>query len=177
MARQRYIAPTNSWFDKTLTYAGSAFESEGSGFRSYLKGFGRSAIGMAEDFFELIGVDDKDSYWLENLGPQEEFISDPNKIKNPDDLEEISKNESRRVYEEMLQGIKDQTSRAVDVQSRRLEDHYNRNVSSQRNILDSIMSQTAKYRQPSLVQTFFQQRQSETYLPSSIRNRGSTGRL
>ena len=53
----------------------------------------------------------------------------------------------------------------------------NLEIGSQRNIVDSLVSQVDKYRSPSTIQTLFQDRQASTFLPTSFRQRGATGRL
>ena len=66
---------------------------------------------------------------------------------------------------------------AVTKRHEKLAEQFGLHVKTNRDIVDAILDQRNKYNSPALVETLFQQRQAQTYLPSTFRGRGSSGVL
>ena len=65
----------------------------------------------------------------------------------------------------------------LEQSQKHLENLYNLQIKERDNQIQRLVEENLAYKTPAIIQTRFQNRQSQTYLPSFIRNRGATGGL
>lgn len=174
-------------FDKTKSnvaianYYGEKEYHKNPGFWKGVKHIGRlffyGGAGLLEDTLEFLRIDNPNTHWFDTPEKSSSGSKGGSLLPEQPPIDVNTKNENENKDKERAKGIFEYAFRAMDAQQKKFQEQYNVNMESQRNILDSIVSQTAKNRKPSIIQTLHQERQTEVYLPSSIRSRGSTGRL
>lgn len=162
------------------------------------KATGRAIIGGLEDVAEWAGFDQNPEPWVPSWYPQH-VPSYQQRLQS-----EIQRNRSQQEYQVAQTGyVQTELVEAQDIleynllsshidevnaqnerdrfeleQKQQAIENRNFNVTTGKNIVDSISDQIAKYQSPAIIQTLFQNRQAQTYIPGSgIRNRGSSGVL
>ena len=144
--------------------------------KAYTKSVTGSFLGAFEDTAEFIGIDDPDKRWTEELGMFDTDYASPSG-PGPGALGTEARPESEtgeHIDVERQMGIMEN---AVTKRHEKLAEQFGLHVKTNRDIVDAILDQRNKYNSPALVETLFQQRQAQTYLPSTFRGRGSSGVL
>ena len=163
--------------NKALRYSDLSFrESEREGSNPWwasIKAFGASLVGYGEEFAEFF-TGDESSYWDSYFDQGFEQSSE-----YPESAPPLPGRDSGPVGNNfsMDRTWRAESSRRENEYNRKVEEVYSQNVTQYKDLVTSLMEKIESYKRPASQMHLFQSRQAQTYLPSSIRSRGSAGVL